>query len=199
MIEHVMKDAVINFADALPDMVLLVDEVGRIRYANASSREIVGYAASEIIGQLVIDLVMQADRDKTRREAKRVLEGGKRLGFENRYRHKQGIDIYLSWSARWLAMDRLRIGVARDVTALRKPPPIVADVAIPAEFLQALAPYERKVLQLLLTEASEKQIAERLGLAASTTHAYITSIFRKLGVRGRIALMSLCLRSLASD
>lgn len=56
-----------------------------------------------------------------------------------------------------------------------------------------LSPAERKVLQLLLTEASEKEIAEQLGLAVSTTHQYVTSIFRKYGVNGRAGLMSLWL------
>jgi len=64
--------------------------------------------------------------------------------------------------------------------------------------LAMLAPHERKVLELLLTEATEKQIAERLGLAVSTTHSYITGIFRKYGVRGRAGLMSLWLRQLSS-
>ena len=56
-----------------------------------------------------------------------------------------------------------------------------------------------RVLNLLLTEAGEKQIAERLGLAVSTTHSYITGIYRKFGVRGRAGLMSLWLRHLLHD
>jgi len=55
------------------------------------------------------------------------------------------------------------------------------------------------VLNLLLTEAGEKQIAEQLGLAVSTTHSYITGIYRKFGVRGRAGLMSLWLRHLLHD
>ncbi|MDF3881026.1 LuxR C-terminal-related transcriptional regulator [Cupriavidus basilensis] len=42
-----------------------------------------------------------------------------------------------------------------------------------------------------MTDASEKQIARHLGLTVSTTHSYVTSIFRKFGVRGRAGLMSL--------
>jgi len=54
-------------------------------------------------------------------------------------------------------------------------------------------PAERKVLQLLLTKASEKQIAAQLGLAASTTHQHVVALFRKFGVRSRAELMSLWL------
>lgn len=56
-----------------------------------------------------------------------------------------------------------------------------------------LTPTERKVLRLLLTKASEKQIAGQLGLAASTTHQHVVVLFRKFAVRSRAELMSLWL------
>ena len=56
-----------------------------------------------------------------------------------------------------------------------------------------LTPTERKVLRLLLTKASEKNIADQLGLAVSTTHQRIVALFRKFGVRSRAELMSLWL------
>jgi DNA-binding CsgD family transcriptional regulator len=56
-----------------------------------------------------------------------------------------------------------------------------------------LTPTEHKVLQLLLTKASEKHIAHQLGVAASTAHQHVVSIFRKFGVRSRAGLMSLWL------
>ncbi len=56
-----------------------------------------------------------------------------------------------------------------------------------------LTPAERKVLRLLLTKASEKLIAEQLGLAVSTTHQHIVSLYRKFAVRSRAELMSLWL------
>jgi len=56
-----------------------------------------------------------------------------------------------------------------------------------------LTPTERKVLALLLTEATEKRIADQLALAASTTHQHVVSLFRKFGVRTRAGLISLWL------
>jgi len=52
---------------------------------------------------------------------------------------------------------------------------------------------EQKVLQGLLTGATEKSIARRIGLADSTTHQHVVAIFRKYGVKSRAALMSLWL------
>jgi DNA-binding CsgD family transcriptional regulator len=56
-----------------------------------------------------------------------------------------------------------------------------------------LLPSERKVLNLLLTEASEKEMVARLRLTPATTHQYVKGIFRKFGVSGRSGLASLWL------
>jgi len=192
MIERLAGNAVLALADSSPDMVFLVDRTGKIRYVNAVCNDTLGFSQADIIGQTMIELVVQRDRDKTLREAGAVMAGHKRSGFENRYQHRDGSDIHLSWSAHWLELHQLRLGVGRDVTALRQP---ACNHLIPAALLDVLDPVEREVLLLLLTAASENQIAGRLGLTASATQARIASIFRKLGVRGRFGLMSLCLGS----
>jgi len=56
-----------------------------------------------------------------------------------------------------------------------------------------LTPTERKVLQLLLTKAAEKEIAQQVNMAPSTAHQHVTRIFRKFGVSSRAALMSIWL------
>jgi PAS domain S-box-containing protein len=191
MTKLLKEDGAIALADSIPDAVFLVDQTGQIRYANTVCEEILGYRQSDLVCQLVLELVVPADREKTLREAGRVLAGNKRVGFENRYRHRNGADVHLSWSAQWHAAHELRIGV--QTPAIPPHPPDHASR------LDALAPHERRVLNLLLTEAGEKQIAEQLGLAVSTTHSYITGIYRKFGVRGRAGLMSLWLRHLLHD
>jgi DNA-binding CsgD family transcriptional regulator len=63
--------------------------------------------------------------------------------------------------------------------------------------LMASAPLsgaERRVLPLLLTDASEKDFAHQLGLASSTVHQYVVGIYRKFGVRSRAGLTRLWLR-----
>jgi DNA-binding CsgD family transcriptional regulator len=56
-----------------------------------------------------------------------------------------------------------------------------------------LSPAQRQVTQLLLTERSEKQIAEEAGKSLSATHKHITDIFRKFGVKSRAGLMAVWL------
>lgn len=56
-----------------------------------------------------------------------------------------------------------------------------------------LSPTLHRVTQLLLTERSEKLIAEEIGKSVPTTHKYITEIFRKFGVNSRAGLMAVWL------
>ncbi|HEY0721795.1 MAG TPA: helix-turn-helix transcriptional regulator [Gammaproteobacteria bacterium] len=57
-----------------------------------------------------------------------------------------------------------------------------------------LSARERDVLKLLLTDASEKEIAQQLGIGYRTVHQHAQSIYQKLGVRGRWGLMAKWLR-----
>lgn len=51
-----------------------------------------------------------------------------------------------------------------------------------------LPPHQRKVLLLLLTGLSEKQIAAQLNLSTNTAHQYVTSLYRRFGARNRPSL-----------
>ncbi len=53
-----------------------------------------------------------------------------------------------------------------------------------------LPPHQRKVLLMLVTGRSEKQIAAELNLSTNTTHQYVTAIFRRFGVRNRPSLIT---------
>ena len=52
---------------------------------------------------------------------------------------------------------------------------------------------ERRLLGLLLTERTERDIADDLDLTLATTHTYITRLFRKFSVSGRAGLTALWL------
>ena len=57
----------------------------------------------------------------------------------------------------------------------------------------AITPTERRVLQQLLTDQNEREIANELDLAYSTVHSYVTNIYRKFDVKGRAGLTALWL------
>jgi DNA-binding CsgD family transcriptional regulator len=59
----------------------------------------------------------------------------------------------------------------------------------------SLSPRERQTLEALLTGASEKQIAARLGVATSTVHGYVKAVYRRFGVHSRAELMARWMRT----
>jgi DNA-binding CsgD family transcriptional regulator len=53
-----------------------------------------------------------------------------------------------------------------------------------------MPPHQRKVLLLMVTGLSEKQIAAELNITTNTAHQYVTALFRRYGVRNRPSLMA---------
>lgn len=58
---------------------------------------------------------------------------------------------------------------------------------------------EWSVLRELTTEVGEKQLADKLSISYHTLHTHIKSIYRKLGVRGRHALLTLIQNALTAQ
>lgn len=56
-----------------------------------------------------------------------------------------------------------------------------------------LSTVQRRVTHLLLTERSEKLIADEIGKSTAATHKCVTEIFRKFGVNSRAGLMAVWL------
>jgi len=58
---------------------------------------------------------------------------------------------------------------------------------------KSLTANQRRLVHLLLTDKTEKQIADHLKLTQGSVHQYAVSIYRKFGVRGRAGLMAMWL------
>ena len=58
---------------------------------------------------------------------------------------------------------------------------------------QALTKREAQTYRLLLTPMSEVEISGEMNLSAHTVHDYARRLYRKLGVKGRVGLMSMLL------
>lgn len=109
-----------NYLDLLLDMLCVVDDAGCFVYVSASVEQILGYAPAELIGKPMLDYIWPDDVAETLTKAQAVMQGQSLVHFENRYRHKFGHAVYLSWSARRSATEQLRVGVARDITTVRQ-------------------------------------------------------------------------------
>jgi diguanylate cyclase len=104
----------------LPDAACVVDAEGRFLYVSASFERIFGYTPGEVLGRRIFDLVHPDDRAATLQQAEQVMDGALQRHFRNRYVHKDGHSVDIQWSARWLPEYGVRIGVAHEVTELRR-------------------------------------------------------------------------------
>lgn len=106
--------------DLMPAAVCVVDVDGHVLFVNASFQRMFGYAPDEVLGTPIFDLLHPEDRAETMREAEQVNAGKLQSHFRNRYIHKDGHPVDIQWSARWSPEHGVRIGVAHEVTELRR-------------------------------------------------------------------------------
>ena len=109
-----------SYIDLLLDLICVVDANGHFVYVSASVSRILGYSNLELLGQPMLDYVWSADRERTLTQAAKVMSGEAGTHFENRYRHKDGHAVHLSWSARWSETEQVRVAVARDISDIRQ-------------------------------------------------------------------------------
>ncbi|GGD71604.1 PAS domain-containing protein [Lacimicrobium alkaliphilum] len=100
------------------DTVFAVDADNQIVFVSDACKSLLGYDAEELLGKAITDYMHPDDLETSRSSIVRVMSGKPHLDFRNRYIRKDGGIVHILWSARWSEQDKLRIGVARDVTAL---------------------------------------------------------------------------------
>lgn len=147
-----------KLVNLLLDPVFVVDEYGQIVFISEAGEQLLGYTAGEMTGTSILNYIHPDDLDRTRAAAQRVMSGQSHTDFENRYLHKDGSVVHILWSARWSEEDRLRIAVARDVTALRRANQTrdamyrISEVAHGADSVRALCDGVRQVIKELFPE-----------------------------------------------
>jgi len=98
------------------DVICVVDQKGRFKQVSAASEQVWGYKPEEMAGKPLLDFVYEDDKSKTQDTANKVMSGEQIRHFENRYVHKNGSIVHISWSASWNGVDKTRYGVARNIT-----------------------------------------------------------------------------------
>lgn len=102
------------------DTVFVVDRDNQIVFVSDACETLLGYRADELIGTPIIDYMHPDDLEASRASIVRVMEGKPHIDFRNRYIRKDGGIVHILWSAHWVEEEGVRIGVARNVTALRQ-------------------------------------------------------------------------------
>ncbi len=143
----------------LLDTVFVVDEFGQIVFISDACEQLLGYSASEMTDTRILNYIHPDDLDRTLAAARNVMSGQSHSDFENRYLHKDGSIVHILWSARWSDQDRLRIAVARNVTALRREDQTrnalyrISEAAHAADTIRTLCDGVREVIRELFPES----------------------------------------------
>jgi two-component system, NarL family, nitrate/nitrite response regulator NarL len=89
----------------------------------------------------------------------------------------------------WLHRNLIADVLGRLTNPTAPPPPAVADDP-DARRLASLTPREREIVEVMVRRADAKQIAiaEDLGMSEHTLRNHLTTVYSKLGVRGRLEL-----------
>ena len=115
-----MEQTLNRLADLMLDVVFLVREDGVIAFVNPASSLLLGYTPQEMMGRSLRDFIHPDDLSRTVAEMGQVMGGRPSAGFENRYLRKDGSVVHFMWNAYWSPSEKLRIGVARDISERKR-------------------------------------------------------------------------------
>lgn len=103
--------------DLVPDLICIVDLTPKFIRVNQAFSKVLGYAQEELIDHCIYDFIHPEDIEQTKNSVRELNEKGEVIYyFTNRYRHKDGSWVYLSWNATLVPEQGRIYGVARDVS-----------------------------------------------------------------------------------
>jgi PAS domain S-box-containing protein len=100
------------------DLMMVSNKSGRILSVNPAWTHLLGWREDELVGRAFYDFIHPDDRERTRKERKKLDAGLTLHKFENRYLTRDGAEIWLSWKA--MPDGDIIHSVARDITAERE-------------------------------------------------------------------------------
>jgi PAS domain S-box-containing protein len=98
------------------DLILVTDTKGTFVQVSPSSKTILGYEPSEMIGHSAVEFIHPDDLENTRAEMRSARRGQHMRNFETRYLHKNGQTVTLTWMGAWSEPVRRHFFVGRDLT-----------------------------------------------------------------------------------
>ena len=202
----------------VPTMVGTVDE-HRFVEVNEAFGKVMGYGPAEVVGRTADDLKLWADAGLRRAFESDFAAAGSVRAFEAKYHAKDGTEIDCLVSAELVTIneqpcvlcafqditERKRSegelvaaieaamadtswfsrGVMEKLAALRqRSGPAAAGARV-----QDLTPRERQIIDLICRGARDKEIGAELRLSPHTVRNHVATLFRKLGVNRRSALV----------
>ncbi|MBF9251673.1 PAS domain S-box protein [Pontibacter sp. 172403-2] len=137
------------------DMICTIDADGCFREVSEASRHILGYDSGELEGKQYLSFVHPEDRAMTAGIALGLAGGEPAVSFTNRYIHKSGAEVWLTWSAVWSCEEGLLFCIARVSTEANF---AKQELHVRAELYNALLKHEEDMLALLDSRLNYKYV-----------------------------------------
>jgi PAS domain S-box-containing protein len=109
-----------RFFELSIDLLCQLGFDGYFKRLNPAWERTLGFTTAELTSRPFIEFVHPDDRERTLAQNGSVRSGGRALGFENRYRCRDGSYRWLRWNAAPDASWSVIYSVARDITAQRE-------------------------------------------------------------------------------
>ncbi|MDP8957426.1 MAG: PAS domain S-box protein [Actinomycetota bacterium] len=105
-----------RFFTVAMDMLCVAGFDGNFKRVNPAWERVLGWSETELRSRPFLWFVHPDDVDRTRTEARKLIEGETTIHFQNRYRHRDGTYRWLDWTAVPDVDYQLTYASARDVT-----------------------------------------------------------------------------------
>jgi PAS domain S-box-containing protein len=104
------------------DVICTLDQEGIFVTVSAAAKAVWGYRPEELVGKRGIDLVHEADKERTIQAIADLRTGKDKdlVNFENRYIRKDGAMATLLWSVHWNPKENLFYAIARDAHDIKQ-------------------------------------------------------------------------------
>lgn len=110
------RDELEQFFSLSLDMLSIIGVDGMLKRVNPVWQESLGWSSAELVERPYLDLVHPDDRSATIAEAERLAAGARTIGFENRYRARDGSYRWMNWKVAPNQKGDLLYAATRDVT-----------------------------------------------------------------------------------
>ena len=109
-----------RFFEVSVDMLCFLDFNGYFKRLNPAWERTLGFTREELMSRPFIEFVHPDDRERTLKQNADVRGGGRALGFENRYRCRDGSYRWFRWNAAPDSGNHVIYSVARDITETKR-------------------------------------------------------------------------------
>lgn len=105
-----------RFFELTPDLLCIAGYDGYFKKINHAVSETLGYTQEELFSRPINDFVYHEDQQVTSDARDEIIKSRPLLNFENRYVHKSGEIIWLSWTSQPIGDQKLVFAIAKDIT-----------------------------------------------------------------------------------